>query len=630
MDGWWPAFVVFSFVLCSFCAAIAQPQPESIDLQLEQIGTDYVKDPAASWAAVQRLRPIIEKSGEPALWAKWNLVAATVEAVTGNAESALSKAELALEIYQSSEDPIGIAESLWTKGELLAQMGRYRDSIAAFRALRDQAENVEDSDEYLGAALLGLGGAYSVMGNFATALQNLTDAYTIFRERGDDESIAAVLGLLGNAYADIDATEKAIEMYSEAAEYDTLVGNELNLAVNLHNIARARIDLEEYDLALADLDRATEICRRVGGSATCAYVEYARGLAYMGLEQGATAEEHFLLAAMELEAVGDTFQLALVDHQLARIALARDDAARASELSEQSAGRLQQGVDEKHLVEIYKTLASAYAAEGRFEEAYQTLSDRGRIMEETASAEQAQRIAHLRVAFDTDRVTEAAAALEAENADKQQRLEAERLQKRIVLVGSGVILVVLAFLVFLFSRQKALQNRLKLLANTDSLTELLSRRRLFELAELERQRADRYQLPLALFILDLDFFKSINDRHGHAVGDDVLKEISRILATSMREYDHLGRMGGEEFMALLPHTDKDEAMEVAKRLVNVVAEADYETIGVDERLTVSVGVASYQGPGDSITQVVRRADAALYQAKADGRNRARAEWNSTV
>ena len=251
-------------------------------------------------------------------------------------------------------------------------------------------------------------------------------------------------------------------------------------------------------------------------------------------------------------------------------------------------------------------------------------------MEETASAEQAQRIAHLRVAFDTDRMTEAAAALQAENVDKQQRLEAERFQKRMVLFGSGVILVVLAVLAILLARQAALQNRLKMLANTDSLTELLSRRRLFELAEMERRRSDRYQVPLALLILDLDFFKSINDRHGHSVGDDVLKEISRILASSMREYDHLGRMGGEEFMAVLPHTEKDEALDVARRLVHVVAEADYESIGVDDRLTVSVGVAAYQGPGDSITQVVRRADAALYQAKADGRNRACAEWMTSV
>jgi diguanylate cyclase (GGDEF)-like protein len=115
-------------------------------------------------------------------------------------------------------------------------------------------------------------------------------------------------------------------------------------------------------------------------------------------------------------------------------------------------------------------------------------------------------------------------------------------------------------------QRKLLEEELRRLATTDYLTGLFIRRKLFELGETEINRAKRNGSPLALMILDIDHFKSINDTYGHAIGDEVLKAFAVVFRDSLRNVDSVCRFGGEEFVAILPDTDIQHAMEVAQRL----------------------------------------------------------------
>jgi diguanylate cyclase (GGDEF)-like protein len=159
------------------------------------------------------------------------------------------------------------------------------------------------------------------------------------------------------------------------------------------------------------------------------------------------------------------------------------------------------------------------------------------------------------------------------------------------------------------------------LANLDPLTRLLNRRKLQEVLTDEVARANRYQTPLSLLLLDIDHFKVINDTHGHDAGDAVLVELAGRLGMGLRQVDRLARFGGEEFVVVAPGIDLPAAAELAERLRGAVAGKDFAAAG---RVTASFGVAGY-APGEQPEAMIKRADEALYRAKTGGRNKVECE-----
>lgn len=164
---------------------------------------------------------------------------------------------------------------------------------------------------------------------------------------------------------------------------------------------------------------------------------------------------------------------------------------------------------------------------------------------------------------------------------------------------------------------QAANRELRQLANTDALTGAWNRRRLEEAAANEMERLKRYRHPVSLIVLDIDFFKKINDLHGHCVGDQVLGQLAAVVRAALRPTDSLTRWGGEEFVVLAPNEPLDSAAKIAERLRETVARTDFPTV---ERVTMSVGVAECL-PWEGWEQWFGRADSALYRAKAEGRNR---------
>lgn len=151
----------------------------------------------------------------------------------------------------------------------------------------------------------------------------------------------------------------------------------------------------------------------------------------------------------------------------------------------------------------------------------------------------------------------------------------------------------------------------------DDLTGLYNRRHIFQILKEEIISSNRYNESLSLMMIDLDRFKKINDKYGHQFGDFMLQSVARIIFTNIRESDHLGRYGGEEFLLILPHTDLESAKVVAHRIGRAIDEASFGENNV--KMTVSIGLSSYHG--SSLEEFVERADELMYQAKKTGRNR---------
>ena len=161
------------------------------------------------------------------------------------------------------------------------------------------------------------------------------------------------------------------------------------------------------------------------------------------------------------------------------------------------------------------------------------------------------------------------------------------------------------------------------LAITDPLTGLANHRQFYDQLDREFRRAQRYQRPLTLLMLDLDRFKAFNDRHGHLAGDQALRETADVLRQNARSVDILARYGGEEFAMILPETDILRGAAHAERIRSAVASHVFlsQETGLEHRVTVSVGVAALSPALQKIEELVHGADQALYRAKAAGRNR---------
>lgn len=170
------------------------------------------------------------------------------------------------------------------------------------------------------------------------------------------------------------------------------------------------------------------------------------------------------------------------------------------------------------------------------------------------------------------------------------------------------------------SRERTEQTLYRM-ANTDFLTGLANRTRFRDIFEREKRRAERNRSPLAVLLLDLDFFKAINDEHGHDVGDSALVYVAQMLVRRLRTTDLICRLGGEEFGIILTETDSRKAMMVAEELRASLARSPMPAEDTEITMTMSIGIAELGADGETLRELLAAADRLLYQAKADGRNR---------
>jgi len=167
-------------------------------------------------------------------------------------------------------------------------------------------------------------------------------------------------------------------------------------------------------------------------------------------------------------------------------------------------------------------------------------------------------------------------------------------------------------------------DRLNLLANEDELTGIYNRRQSLKYLHEERKRARRYSSGFSIAFFDIDYFKQINDQFGHAIGDEVLIDLSKLVKTLLRETDSFGRWGGDEFLIIIRHSDLPTTLKVVEKIRQEVEVTKMSSI--EKNITISVGVTEFL-PEDSIEKLMKRADDALYKSKFEGRNLVRLAVN---
>jgi len=507
-------------------------------------------------------------------------------------------------------------------GELREAAG---DTTSAGRLYSEAVNIAQDArdDEMLAEALFSRGYLLGLQGRYAAGLSDLRRAQSLFEHLHMPRHALTALNSIAILYNRMGDYAHAREIYLRALDGQRAAGFVREQAVTSYNLGRTAASLGEWPEARHRYTEALELSRRIG---------YARGQAYAlrGLGSVADAEGNPGAALANL-AQADALQGNAPDERLrAQISLERGVALHRLHRLEDSERALDRAMSVflaadalGDLAATYAELAAVEAARGDYRAAYERERDFERVTQRLLSNQLDQRFETLKVEFDTAAQEKENARLQRENAaDRTALAQAHRVRTlQGVVIALTVALAVL--LATLAVHQRGTSLRMRRLALTDELTGVPNRRAVLgRLAALLAEPGGR----ASILILDIDHFKAINDLYGHSTGDEVLKAIAAEVRGTVRAGDFCGRLGGEEFLVVLPQTPLQAATQLAERLRERIALIDTQRwFGERRRITASAGLTRALSTAETPSTMLQRADAALYRAKRSGRDCVRTE-----
>jgi len=486
-------------------------------------------------------------------------------------------------------------------------------------ALYEQAVAVAEQqheDEQRADGLYRRGYLRGVRGEFANGLLDLRLANQLYERQGMPQQALTSLNAIAILYNRMGDHAQARYYFEAALKAQQAAGLRREQAVTQHNLGRALENLKDWDAAQRAFETVQALSRELG---------YARGEAYAlrGLASVRNARGDPNGALALLEQAGELHRRAPDERLRAQILLQRGIALRQLRRPAEAVAALTDalkvfsGADSRaELATGYGELAVTLSDQGDWRGAYEQQQKFKAVSDELLHRQLDQRFATLKVEFDSAAKDKENQLLQREKAATERALEQERRAgalRAVVIALAALLVVILAALAW---RHRRTSHRMQDLAMTDELTHLPNRRHV--LARLQALLAQGQ--GCALLIVDLDFFKMINDEHGHLIGDDILRAIATVLRDSGREPVELGRLGGEEFLVVLPGVDLETGLAAAERLRVKVQSLDVSRWVPGRGITISLGVTLAE-PGDTVSSLLRRADEALYEAKRSGRNR---------
>jgi diguanylate cyclase (GGDEF)-like protein len=554
-------------------------------------------DPAAARALARRAATLAEEREDLGALARSQLVLGRSylpEAAFEKAESELGRA---LEAARRSEDRALIIEAL---RDLLKCAFYARDLDAALLRGMQGLRLAREFGDPLSEARLhnDIGLVYGNLGEFGSSLEHLLSALRLMRPEGV-EPLGSVLNNIGNVYLELDDPRQALDFFRQALASFREEGAWRGEAIAFGNVGRAAQRLGQLADAVEAFRASLAMYEFRGAEsyALPALTRLASALAESGDHEGARdAFEN----ALERQCKAAT--LSFADEVLSgagRYFLEIGEVDRSIELFRGALGVLWAGANSRAIYPLYEALADAYERKGDFAEALAQFREYHRLKQSVADSAIDSRTRGLMLQFDVERVRQQEEIFRLRNVElARANEELRRLQERL-----------------------ESQNReLHRISIEDSLTGLHNRRYLTPRLEEEVARARRHSRPLCAAMCDIDHFKEINDRHSHALGDEVLKRIATLIRETARETDIVSRYGGEEFLLVLPDTDLAGAEVLTERLRVSVAGHPWSELAPGLRVTISIGVARLERRAGA-AQLVAAADSRLYGAKRTGRDR---------
>lgn len=452
------------------------------------------------------------------------------------------------------------------------------------------------------------------------AIASLTQAYHDSRVSGFAEARILAAGILSTVLRGMGDYTQALTLNQEAIDWDSKQKAPLSLSVDRFLRGRILLLMGKYEEAVDQFNESGRLSAQFDDTQGVAFVDVRVCEALIELKQLNRARPACNSALKVFTATKYGDQAKDAQALLARIDLAQGNPEKALTIFNEVLDH--QGTDlmPTRVAELYEWRARTNAALRNYRDAYLDLSEYLTRYTTINDADRSRKASALRARFETDREIERNAALKRELTLAQERTErqAKELRWNMIIVVSG-ILVIAIMVYFLITNHRYRQQLLRL-ASQDGLTGLPNRRRTAELANAALAEAAQTDSPVAIAIIDMDHFKVINDRCGHATGDHVLKEFARVGCAALRPNDVLGRWGGEEFLLVMPQATREVALATLERLRTLTFGIHLPSSAAGMRVSLSAGVAIYDRIVRSLDELIARADSALYVAKNEGRD----------
>lgn len=489
-----------------------------------------------------------------------------------------------------------------------------------------QAVIAATADEELAAAramaLLERGLRRSRHGDLVTGQEDLLWACETLARKGTQADEELCLSHLANQHkraGDLDEAQRILSRLLASARQR---GAAFDEGIYVYGLAQVHAAAGRWEDARRGFAEALANETRRGDVEGMVYSEHGLADALLHLGHPQQALEHVRMAVGRMKPGEDPQHAARLATVRAAALLQLGQPAQAEQAMRPHAVAVRAKGDGPQLASWLQVQAQVQAALGRWRESYETLAEL-RALEGRLHAQQLSReSARLRQQFNRERDAQAIRTLEQANSQGQRLRELQG-------VALGLFVLLLVGTALYATRKFREARRLRSQALHDELTTLPNRRAILAqgeglLRELQRTNRGRSSgdAGLSVLMIDADHFKHVNDRYGHVVGDQVLRELATRLGGGLRGKDTLGRLGGEEFVALLPDAGREQALAVAERMRRLVAAQPLPTSAGPVLLTVSLGAATLHAvrAGDSLQTLLERADSALYRAKAEGRN----------
>ena len=486
----------------------------------------------------------------------------------------------------------GLAASLITLAFLESEDGDLESSISdclkALSLLKD-----DHPSDYLIAAWYTLGWSYYYSGDFPAALEYGLKALKKSEEVGIKEKEAWALDLTASTFKD---PTQAIPMYQKALRiFYELTDSEGQSRV-LNNLACTLMELGDHSTALEYSQKSLQLAQDTHLKRDEINITGTIGEVFLAMGEYDQAKSHLQNAKLLAESYGRDISYIYILVDLGEVFLAQNEFEKAEQQLFFALDTATKWNLKNEKMRCHQFLSVLYEKQAKVDKALEHYQLFHSLKESVAGENSARQIAILKINHQVETT--------------QRDMEIQRLQN--------------AKLQLEIDEQKRIQSILENLATRDSLTNLYNRRHFLTLAEYEWKRALRYGHPFSVLMLDLDDFKHINDRFGHATGDQALILVAGIIQAALRKVEIAGRFGGDEFAVILPETPTEKGLIVSRRIHDEISSQSIETNTGPINLTVSIGIAGLSKGNreqvKSLDELLHRADLALYHSKGSGKN----------
>ncbi len=520
-----------------------------------------------------------------------------------------------------------IADLLYMRGFAFESLGFMGKATEDYLNGLDVAESLHDNVT-IAKGLINLGAIYYLTEKYERSLIVLNDAAKIANKTDDEELKGSVNSELGILYAYLGQEEQSVAFYQQSFLHFKNAGKILSAQNSLRNIASYHTGKKQYEEVI-DIYNTIIAESDVISNKEIMYSVYS-GLAWAYLKKKSpnpeAAYQYLLIAGMYIDDIEQhTAKMQyLLDKSYILKNLERYDEALESlfEADKIFANKRQfSSYDMQAYINVINLKANIYHALGRFKLAYQLKSETLKLIIQQRQKNNVSAVEEVRLRFESEQADLHKKLLENKKAIQSIALnEAQQMnkQQQIYLVVSTIALLIFAWLLVKVVQG---QHSLKKASRIDALTGVYNRRRLMQQGQRAFAQAQMNGHDISMLMIDIDYFKRINDQLGHSAGDKVLSKIAQLGVSVMRKTDFFGRFGGEEFIAFLPKTSLPQALIIAERLRKIIYEYTWQKSLITE-VSISVGVASlHKSKAENINELIKAADELLYQAKHQGRNK---------